>query len=425
MAFRLGERRVARLVRREPWAAPTITFRPDALYLITGGLGGLGPRVANWMIGRGARRLLLVGRSAVPERGCWDRIPATSPDALRIAAIRGLEQRGADVTIATTDICDAQQLNALFATFNPQELGGVMHLAAAVDASLVKDMTTEALVKVLAPKTKGTWLLHDLVKTLPLDFFVMFSSWASVLGARELAHYAAANQFMDALAHYRRSLGLPALSLNWAAWDEIRNASQEVRNEYAGSGLISMQSDMALDALGRAMASGDAQVAIAAVDWKLLKGVYQTRRHRPLLDLVTDSPTASSVSSHPIATLMERLTVATPGEWPELVTAAVQREASAVLCLRPDELALDQGLFELGMDSLMAVELKGKLEKLIGRRLSSTLIFRYPTARDLAGKLIEEICPAPTEPTEFAGEESDASEAQLAEMLAHAIREIR
>ncbi len=425
MAFRLGERRVARLIRWEPPAGPAITFRPEALYLITGGLGGLGPRVANWMVGRGARRLLLVGRSGLPARSEWDRVPANSTDGLKIAAVRHLEQLGAEVTVSATDICDARQLAALFTTFNPQELRGVMHLAAAVDASLVKDMTMQALAKVLAPKTKGTWLLHDLVKPLPLDFFVMFSSWASVLGARELAHYAAANQFMDAMAHFRQRLGLPALSVNWAAWDEIRNASHEVRHEYAASGLISMQSGMALDALGKAMVSGDAQVAIAAVDWKVLKAIYQTRRHRPLLDLVTDSPTVIPVSLHPVATLMDRLNQATPGEWPELVTAAVRREAGAVLRLGPDELNLDRGLFELGMDSLMAVELKGKLEKLIGRSLSSTLIFRYPTARALAGKLIEEVRPGATEPAAPAGEESDASEAELAAMLAEAIQEIQ
>ena len=424
MAFRSGERRVARLVRREPLTGSAITFRPDALYLITGGLGGLGPRVANWMTERGARRFLLVGRSGLPARSEWDQIPPNSPGGLKIAAVRHLEQLGAEVTVSATDICDARQVAALFTTFDPRELRGVLHLAAAVDASLVKDMTVQALVKVLAPKTKGTWLLHDLIKQ-PLDFFVMFSSWASVLGARELAHYAAANQFMDALAHYRHGLGLPALSVNWAAWDEIRNASDEVRTEYAASGLISMRSDMALNALGRAMASGDPQVAIAAVDWKVLKGVYQARRHRPLLDLVTDSSRVTPVSSHPVATLMDRLNQATPGEWPELVTAAVQREASAVLRLGPDELALDQGLFELGMDSLMAVELKGNLEKLIGRSLSSTLIFRYPTARSLAGKLIDEVRLAATEPAAPAGAESDASEAELAAMLAEAIQEIQ
>src|SRR5262249_120997 len=149
----------------------------------------------------------------------------------QIAAIREIQRFGAEVLVQTVDISDARQAADLFATL-PGELGGILHLATAGKMAPLKDLTPQEVRRPMAPKVQGSWILHQLSKDLPLDFFVTFSSWASVLGAQDLAHYIAANQFMDALAHYRRGQGLPALSVNWGAWDVIRNATGELMRDY-------------------------------------------------------------------------------------------------------------------------------------------------------------------------------------------------
>jgi acyl carrier protein/nicotinamide mononucleotide (NMN) deamidase PncC len=333
-----------------------------------------------------------------------------------------LQQLGAEVRISATDICDRSQLEALFASFNPAELAGIVHLAGALDAAPVSAMSNEVLRRVLAPKTAGTWLLHGMTESLPLDFFVLFSSWAAVVGAQNLAHYSAANQFLDAFAHYRRSKRLPALSVNWATWDAAGSLSDDALQEYARGGLQLMPSNLALAALGKAMASGDAQITIAAVDWAVLKTVYEARRTRPLLELVANSREEKMVRHSAGASFRNQLATAAEADRLGLMIAAVRERAAAVLRLRPDELPLEQGLFELGMDSLMAAELKTKLEVLCDLCVPATTIFRHSTVCALAEYLERELRPE-TQPT--AQGNDDPSEDELAAMLATALQEIR
>lgn len=420
VAFRGGERAVARLLRREPPQSSPPVFRPERLYLITGGLGRLGLKVAKWMVEHGARRLLLVGRRGLPDAAAWDGEPADGQDGQRIAAVRRLQQLGAEVRISATDICDRSQVEALFASFNPAELAGIVHLAGALEAAPVSAMSDEALRRVLAPKTAGTWLLHGMTESLPLDFFVLFSSWAAVVGAQNLAHYSAANQFLDAFAHYRRSKQLPALSVNWATWDAAGSFSDDALQEYARGGLHLMPSELALAALGKAMSGGDAQITIAAVDWAVLKTVYEARRTRPLLELVANTREEKMDRHSAGERFRNQLAKAAAADRLGLIIAAVREGAAAVLRLQPDELPLAQGLFELGMDSLMAAELKTKLEVLCDLSVPATTIFRHPTVCALAEYLERELRPE----TQPAAKGDDDSEDELAAMLATALQEI-
>jgi len=249
-----------------------------------------------------------------------------------------------------------------------------------------------------------------------------------------LAHYVAANQFLDGLAHYRRSVGLPAVSINWAAWDEIRAASDAVLDDYARGGLRFMRSDLALSALGRALTSPDPQIAIAAVDWTVLKPLYESRQRRPLLERVSNLPSANaeSLKTEPPRAeppkelrMLSRLAQAGPDQRMELLLSSVRVEAAAVLRIDAGDVDLNQGLFELGMDSLMSVELKARLESCFQKTLPSTLTFSYPTVRALAKYLHQQLrqdaFPQDSSPD---SDSEDDSEDQLAARLAAALQEM-
>ena len=221
-AFRGGRRHVARLVRgdRPDHRAQALPVRPEGTYLVTGGLGALGLRVARWLVEQGARRLVLVARRGLPGREAWDGLAQDDPAHTPVEAIRELERLGATVIAASADVGDPARMAALFDQVRGllPPLRGVIHAAGVVTPLPLRDTALEALDAVLRPKVAGTWVLHRLTRELPLDFFVVFSSISSVWGSSELAAYAAANQFLDAFAHAARASGRPVLSINWGPW---------------------------------------------------------------------------------------------------------------------------------------------------------------------------------------------------------------
>jgi acyl carrier protein len=312
----------------------------------------------------------------------------------------------------------------------------VFHTAAALSAWPVEDLPIEALHDMLRPKVDGTWLLHELTRDLTLDCFVMFSSTTALWGARTLAHYAAANAFLDSMAHYRRSLNLPALSINWGTWAEMRAASQDDRQAFAQFGLQPMPNERALAALGELLSRSDmTQIAVASIDWRTLKTAYEAKRPRPFLSQIElasqpriDRQSAATQTTAEQPALQHRLAHAPAHERREVVAAFVRAEVAKVLSLAASQPIDDQqGLFEMGMDSLMSVELKGCLEGGVGHALPSTLTFNYPTIAALTDYLLADVSaalPAPivetggvvTGPTN--AEQDDRSEDELAELLA-------
>ena len=272
VALRGGNILAPRLVRREQSVhhAGRTSFRPEGTYLVTGGLGDLGLRIARWMIEGGARRIVLVGRRHLPDRGSWDDLDEGHPASAVIEAIGAMERLGATVVAASADVADREAMGALFDRLRESmpPIRGVVHAAGVVRLRDAAGLDEEAMRNVLRPKVAGAWVLHELTRSLPLDFFAMFSSVASVWSSRKLADYAAANSFLDALAHHRAALGLPALSINWGPWE---GAGMVDASGWGRSlelmGLRALRSEEGLDALGRLL-SGPAtsQVTVAAVD---------------------------------------------------------------------------------------------------------------------------------------------------------------
>ena len=210
VAYRDGERYVARLrhgVRQAP--AQSMALRADRTYLVTGGTGGMGLKVARWLVEKGARQLVLTGRSGAA------RVPMEDVAAIEASGIR--------VSVRAADAANELQMRTLFAELESEmpPLAGVIHVAGIFDDRVLMGHDWARFEKVLAPKVRGGWNLHELTKDLPLDFFVLFSSGASFLAPVGLGNYAAGNAFLDGLAHYRRSLGLPAVSIDWGPWEKV------------------------------------------------------------------------------------------------------------------------------------------------------------------------------------------------------------
>jgi acyl transferase domain-containing protein/protein-L-isoaspartate O-methyltransferase len=397
IAWREGKRYAPRLIRNGNLKGRATQWRPDGAYLITGGLGGLGLKLARWMAEQGARHIVLLGRTGLPERSQWPTLTEKDDAYRKAKAIQEIEATGATVTVVSADVSDRARMTQVFEQFGQTlpPLRGVVHAAAALSSWLVKDMQPEALQAMLRPKVAGTWILHELTKELELDFFALFSSTTALWGSRQLAHYAAANQFLDSFAHYRRSLGLSAISLNWGTWEEMRAASAEERQEVAQFGLNTMPSAQALEVLGGFLGADLPQVVVASVDWSLLKPAYEARRQRPFLELVDAKRKAKEEKKQATPAqpkLLQELEKARPDERRNVVLNHVRSEAARILRLdasRPID--VNQGLFEMGMDSLMSVELKSRLEAGVGQSLPSTLTFNYPTIADLTGYLTTEV----------------------------------
>ena len=254
MALRGGSRRyVARLRPSGAGAvAGLVRLREDATYLITGGFGGMGLRVAEWMVGRGARNLVLAGRSGI-----------ASEEAR--ACLRRLETAGAQVAAVRADVGREEDVAGLLEEFRRAmpPLRGVVHAAGVFDDRVLMRHDRERFARVLAPKVKGAWNLHRLTREMPLDFFVLFSSAAPYLGLVGLGNYTAANAFLDALAHYRRGRGLPALSVAWGGWTRVGMAGalgERREEQWMSKGLDSLTPDEGLRVLNDLMLRDVAQV---------------------------------------------------------------------------------------------------------------------------------------------------------------------
>jgi NAD(P)-dependent dehydrogenase (short-subunit alcohol dehydrogenase family)/acyl carrier protein len=390
VAYRAGKRYVARLVsdrEAEPAPGPALEVLPEASYLVTGGLGSLGLHVAGWLVERGARHLVLLGRAG------------PRPEAL--AKIAAMEERGAEVRVASCDAASAGPLASLLGevgrTMPP--LRGVIHLAGVLDDGVLMKQNPERFRRVMAPKVAGSWNLHALTSDCPLDFFVLFSSVASLLGSPGQANYAAGNAFMDALAQHRRLRGLPGVSVNWGPWADAGMAADLARRSgrrWIPEGVDALSVAEGLSALTRVLPQGGPQLAVMPVDWSRFLGQFPAGSEPRVLAQILArvgraAPPGGEVSRPRIR---EDLREAPAGERRALLIAYLQKKTAEVMRLPGDDLPdPDQGLFEMGLDSLMAVELKNILVLAAGKDLPASLIFSFPNIAALADFLLGELVP--------------------------------
>ncbi|MBW4479945.1 MAG: SDR family NAD(P)-dependent oxidoreductase [Tolypothrix brevis GSE-NOS-MK-07-07A] len=388
VAFRQGQRYVPRLVRSESAKAvvETLSLRSDGTYLITGGLGGLGLKMAEWMVNRGARHLVLIGRSGASQYASEQ--------------IRMLREVGAEIIVARANISQENEVQAVLADIAQSlpPLLGIMHLAGVLDEGVLLRQDWERFAKVMAPKVAGAWNLHSLTQNMPLEFFVMFSSSASLLGVPGQGSYSAANTFLDVLAHYRHLQKLPALSINWTPWDEVGIAASlnsNIKQRWAAAGISVITLQQGLQTLEKLFSQSNAQVGVLAVNWSNFMKQSPANFKPPLLSKIFDehySQLTTLPSDQLQHDLLERLKAAVPKQRRAILATYIQNCVAMVLgrdSLRLPEIKI--GFFELGMDSLMTLELKNRLQSSLGYSLPATLTYEYSTIHALTEYFLSDV----------------------------------
>ena len=357
-------------------------LRDDRTYLVTGGLGGIGCAVAGWLAERGAGAIVLNGRRP--------------PDPEVEEEIEALRRRGAAVSVELADVTDADAMDAMLARIDTglPPLGGVIHSVGVLADAALGNQNWEQFETVLWPKMLGAWHLHRATTSRDLDLFVLFSSAAGVMGNPGQANHAAANAFLDQLAAHRRSLGLPGQAIAWGAWSGLGEAEEQReriarRLEARGAGWISPQ--QGLKAFDRLVRADPATSTVVAIDWPAFAEAVDN--HPPLLeDLIAAATDTRADEADTPENLISRLRVSPPAERESVLVSFLQREVQAVLRL-PSAPAPAVGFFDLGMDSLMAVELRNRLNRAFAGEYTApnTLVFDYPDIAALAGHLAGEL----------------------------------
>jgi acyl transferase domain-containing protein/aryl carrier-like protein len=382
----LRDQRVAAV----PCEDEPLTFRADGSYLITGGLGGFAQAVARWMAARGAGHIVLLGRRGMDTPGAKE-------------AITELERLGARVVVRAGDVAQPEDLRAMLAeierTLPP--LRGVVHAAMVLEDAVLTNLDDDRIDCVLAPKVSGTWNLHAETLGRPLDFFVMFSSISSVFGHAGQANYAAANAFLDAVAWHRRALGLSALTVNWGYLGEAGYLAQRgaLGERLEREGVLSMSNAKALAALEKAMQREHVQISVMRIDGSRWRGMGMTGRIPPrLAHMCRPSEAVPGPALSQGLPGRDALRAAAPGERRELLETLLRAKVARVLATAPERLDIDRPLLQLGLDSLMAVELRNWIEGELQVRLPVAELMRSPSLSRLAELVADRLESGDAEP---------------------------
>jgi len=398
VGFRGGTRYVARLAPLGAVRGLGPVLRPDGAYLISGGLNGVGLAVARWLIQQGARRLVLAGRTPLPAREEWQGLDPGSAAGQRVAAVRELEALGAAVHTPALDIADEPSVTEFFSHYERAgypALRGIVHAAVVIEDALLQDLSPSSFEKVFRPKLFGARVLERLAERVSADFLVLFSSLGAVLGQTGQGNYAAANAAVDALAHCSRGRGLPTVSINWGGWREagLGAASAGARRTILAlerEGVNSFSTAQGLDVFGRMLGVDRAQVIVAPISSALLRRSHWVRHDAAFFSRLFAAQTAAPAPRHSDSFLAE-LRLAAALDRRRLFQQFLVAQLAAVLRSSPSAIDPETPLGALGLESLMALEFRNRLEAHLGLKLSATLIWNHPTVAALTSYLGERL----------------------------------
>jgi len=367
----------------------SLNFDQDGSYLITGGLQGLGLLTAQWLVERGARHLVLMARS--------DGLETTRE------VVSTMQQCGAQVMIANGDVSKEEDVRRIIGKIRKTmpSLKGVFHSAGILADGGLVHQKWERFEKVFAPKLIGGWLLHKLTQSDPLEFFVLYSSVSSLLGSRGQGNHAAANAFLDALAHYRRTLSLPGISIHWGAWSEIGAAAErKIGDRISSQGIGTISPKKGIASLEKILIQNMAEVGVLPINWrKYLESSSFPEGRNFLEEMALQDDSATDICEAPSEKNDFLITYnqAHPNEKIKLLIVFVREQAAKVLGVESlQTIDHNKPLQELGLDSLLAVELRNLLGTGLNLRksLPATLLFDYPTIRTVANYLFSDVLSA-------------------------------
>ena len=342
-----------------------VQFAPTGTYLITGGCGAIGLKVAQWLTTKGVTNIVLLGRNGVkPE--LQDKLQKL--------------QDNNQINVIKADISSTSQLTqALWqieSTLPP--LKGVVHCAGVIDDRAISNQDWNSFSKVLAPKIQGAWNLHELTQKYDIESFILFSSASSLLGSAGQTNYCAANAFLDVLAHARRAQGLPAIAINWGAWQNTGLASEvKTINSLKQKGIDAIEPGLAVNILEQLLLESPTQIGVIPIDWE--------KYNNPITPLDRDSihPQIANIN------LKQQLIDTDPSQRLDMAIAQLSQQVGNILGIEEiEQIDFDLGFSELGLDSLSSVELRNKLQFSYYLKLSATAIFDYSHIKGLANYLL-------------------------------------
>jgi acyl transferase domain-containing protein/acyl carrier protein len=396
-------------------------FHTEGTWLITGGLSGFGFATAQWLVAQGIQSLVLISRSG-------------KPDSAAETGLSVMKNAGVLIRIMQADVTNDKQVQAVFdeiRTSDQAPLKGIVHSANLYADAPIAEMDRDRFHRVVAPKMAGAWNLHCSSLHDDIDFFILYSSITSLVGNPGQVNYSAANAYLDAFASYRRGLDLPALTVNWGALADVGflAANQQVDEHLKRIGITAITPVLALSMLPHLLNSGVSNSAVADVNWSTWAAFHDTGLSSRFSSLVA-KPGEEQSKGIPVF-------VETLQNIPQIIDRTVELESqmlslvASVLGLNPSNyIDLTRGLTDMGMDSMLAMELRQKLQDSYGCTLQTTTMFKYPSIAKLLGYFRDEVL-AELFCEDNIGAESpeddldDLSEDQLAELLAEELTDLR
>ncbi len=440
IAFRRGRRFAARLIQTRPTVSSTVMaqyspdaledhipfpnnfFSPDHTYLIAGGYGGIGLLTAEWMISNGAKHLALLGRSG-------------HTDASR-QAMAVFEKMGAHILTIQGDVSIERDVREALTSIQSQSppLRGVIHAAGVLEDGVMALQNWDRFEKVLAPKIAGAWHLHQLTQQMNLDFFLLYSSWAAIMGSAGQSNHAAANAFLDALAHYRRASGLPAISINWGPWSgQGAAAHSDIGQKLASRGLGHFTPQQGLELLGRILQGNASQEAVMPLNFDRWLETYPTLLKSRFFEHVLPSGTSPTKPKNPsaqgildkAADIQQRiLAAATTDQQKTALRQYLQDQLTSILRIPPAELDSQKSFKDLGLDSLTGLEMRNRINLHLAITLSATAVWNYPSIDQMVAHIATLLHIEPTIDDPKADEAANTAEPTTDQELASLLDEL-
>ncbi|MTD72405.1 type I polyketide synthase [Flavobacterium sp. LC2016-13] len=370
-----------------------LKFRKDATYMITGGLGDLGLLTAEWMIKMGARRLILTSRNGLPSRNKWKDIDSLSKIGNKINAVKKLELNGAHIEILKLDVADEKKISTWYdeycsASFPP--IKGVIHAAGNVSYTPFGESNAQKAIEQLSPKILGVINLDKILND-NLDFFIMYSSASAILASPGLNIYAAANSFMDALALSRTNRGLKTLSINWGAWSDTGLVNEALKNQKSSYKIMNLISpSQGMSALELVWNSSLGRLAVLPVDWSSWTTLFPSSANMPFFNEVIEFINPIRDDNSEWVDFLNEFNGNQEATVLEIEKYLIQK-ISVLLRLDKGDISTHISLAEYGLDSMMAIELKNKIETNLKVILSMVDLIQGPSINELAMIIAERL----------------------------------